>query len=168
MNNSIQQTIVELRGYCRTQGRTLGVAESLTGGRIQSLITSVSGASDFFRGGMTAYHIDTKVALLAVDREVAAACNCVSQAVAEQMSAGICRSMSTDFGIATTGYAQPDPSLGITTPFAYVAGYRASANLESGGTVIFSERIEANGDRFQVQTAIAEATICRLRDWLVE
>ena len=47
---------------------TLAVAESLTGGRVQARITAISGASEFFLGGMTAYSLDQKVRHLGVSR----------------------------------------------------------------------------------------------------
>ena len=48
--------------------RTLAVAESLTSGRLQSRIGAITGASNFFLGGLTAYSLEQKVVLLGVDR----------------------------------------------------------------------------------------------------
>ncbi|HIK67909.1 MAG TPA: nicotinamide-nucleotide amidohydrolase family protein, partial [Flavobacteriales bacterium] len=46
---------------------TLGTAESLTGGAIAKAISSVSGSSRYFRGGIVAYATDVKCSLLNVD-----------------------------------------------------------------------------------------------------
>jgi len=46
----------------------LAVAESLTGGLLQSKMVALEGSSGFFSGGLTAYIIDMKVSLLGVDR----------------------------------------------------------------------------------------------------
>ena len=59
-------------------GLTLAVAESLTGGRLQARVTAESGSSAYFLGGVTAYTIESKVRLLAVDRSEAEASACVS------------------------------------------------------------------------------------------
>ncbi len=47
---------------------SLAVAESLTCGQVQARIGAVSGASDYFLGGVTAYSLDEKVRLLGVNR----------------------------------------------------------------------------------------------------
>ena len=74
--------------------RSLAVAESLTCGHLQARIGSESGASGFFAGGVTAYTLEQKVTLLAVDRAVAEAVDCVSDQVARQMAFGVCASSS--------------------------------------------------------------------------
>ena len=50
-------------------GRTVAVAESLTGGGVAALLTGVPGASGVFRGGVVAYATDLKAELLGVDRD---------------------------------------------------------------------------------------------------
>ena len=57
----IEFDAVELRRRMLVHDKTLAVAESLTCGHLQALVGSVSGASDFFCGGVTAYNIDQKV-----------------------------------------------------------------------------------------------------------
>lgn len=102
-------------------GRTLAVAESLTAGQIQSRIGLISGASNFFRGGITAYTIDAKVSQLGVNRKLAEDCNAVSPKVAEQMAKGAATKLGAGIGVATTGYAEPDSANGIKHPFAFWA-----------------------------------------------
>ena len=53
---------VELKAlFLREPRLTLAAAESLTAGNVQARIASVSGASGYFRGGVTAYSIEEKV-----------------------------------------------------------------------------------------------------------
>src|SRR5688500_7487656 len=75
---------------------SLAAAESLTSGNIQARIGSISGASNFFAGGMTAYNIDQKVSLLGIDRAHAERVNCVSMVVAREMAEGVCNKFGTD------------------------------------------------------------------------
>ena len=103
----------------RLAGRSIAVAESLTAGNLQALIASVSGASRFFLGGVTAYNIDQKVRLLGVDRAVAEPVNCVSESVVLQMAAGIRHRTGADVGVATTGYAEAWGE--IAEPMAWIA-----------------------------------------------
>ena len=80
---------VELKAlFLREPRLTLAAAESLTAGNVQARIASVSGASGYFRGGVTAYSIEEKVKLLGVNRAAAKRVNCVSARVAEEMAAG--------------------------------------------------------------------------------
>jgi nicotinamide-nucleotide amidase len=63
----------------------------------------VEGASDWFRGGVVAYQVDTKVALLGVDDDIPV----VSRPMAEQMARGAAGAMHADVAVATTGAAGP-------------------------------------------------------------
>jgi len=145
---------------------TLAAAESLTAGRVQARIASVSGASEYFLGGITAYTIDQKVKRLGVNRATAAAVNCVSAAVAEQMATGACALFGSDLAVATTGYAEAAPALGVVRPFAWWALARRQAN---GVVTTRSGRIEQEGlSRVDMQIAVAEAATDGLVYWLRE
>src|ERR1035441_51975 len=98
---------------------TLAVAESLTSGRLQARIGAISGASEFFLGGVTAYSLDEKVRHLGIDRAEACAVNSVSARVAEQMARGACVLFGADLGVATTGYAEPSAEWNVAEPFAW-------------------------------------------------
>jgi len=110
--------------------QTLAVAESLTSGGLQSRIGRISGASNFFLGGITAYDLDQKVKHLKVNRAAAKKVDCVSLAVAEQMARGVCRLFGSDWGISTTGYAEPNVT--TVTPYAYWAVARKKKIVASG------------------------------------
>ena len=140
--------------------RTLAVAESLTGGRLQALITGVSGASGYFLGGLSAYTIPHKVRLLGVDAAHAAAAAGVSERVASEMACGACRLFGADFAVATTGYAEPAPGLGVAAPQAWIAVASAGP---AGPRVRRSARVELPGlGRVAAQQAVAEAALAAL------
>ena len=100
---------------------TLAVAESLTCGQVQAAIGAVSGASNYFLGGVTAYSLAQKVKLLGVNRAHARRVNGVSQRVAVEMAQGACALFGTDVAVATTGYAEPNRAEGIRAPMAWWA-----------------------------------------------
>ncbi len=92
----------------RKHNLTVATAESCTGGNVARLISSVPGASTYFRGSVVAYATDVKNALLQVDSDVTQQHGVVSEAVVQAMAEGICRQLSSDCAIATSGIAGPD------------------------------------------------------------
>jgi nicotinamide-nucleotide amidase len=140
---------------------TLAVAESLTCGQVQARIGEISGASEFFLGGITAYTIDAKACLLGVDLAAATAVNGVSAEVAGQMAQGVRRLFGSDLALATTGYAEPDPARRVAQPFAWYA--------VAWGETVRSARIDCPGaSRAQAQAAVAAAALEALLTWLRE
>lgn len=143
---------------------TLAVAESMTGGRIQSAITAVSGASGFFLGGLTAYTLDQKVRHLGVRRAPAAQVNAVSADVAAQMARGAARLFGADVAVATTGYAEPSPAHGVDEPFAFWAIARRVAARRWH---VVTGRVVCPGmTRTDAQQCVADAAIAELVAYL--
>ena len=145
---------------------TLAVAESITCGRVQARVGLISGASEFFLGGITAYTLDQKVRHLGVDRAVAAACDCVSAEVAEQMACGVGAMFGSDFGLATTGYAEPSAPRGVVQPFAWWA---LAEDLHDGQMAVRSGRVDCPGaSRAVAQEMVADAAMAALVAYLRE
>jgi nicotinamide-nucleotide amidase len=86
---------------------SLSVAESCTGGWISSLLTSVPGASMYYKGGVIAYSNEIKINELNVSPHTLMINGAVSQAVVEQMADGVRNKFNTDYAIAVTGIAGP-------------------------------------------------------------
>lgn len=152
----------ELRRHMTEKRLRLAVAESLTGGYLQSLVSTAAGASDFFEGGVVAYSLEQKVRILGVERHHAAAVNCVSPRVALEMAQGVCRLLHTDVGVATTGYASPDEEHGVTIPFAHIAIWRRRGQGAGEGDVLYEARLEKDAFRIDVQQFIAHAALTEL------
>lgn len=87
--------------------KTIGTAESCTGGRIAEAIISVPGASNYFKGGIVSYTNGVKEKLLGVSREVLDEHTAVSEEVAREMVAGAINTLGVDFAISVTGCAGP-------------------------------------------------------------
>jgi nicotinamide-nucleotide amidase len=144
--------------------RTLAVAESVTCGRLQARLGRNSGASDFLLGGITAYSLDQKSRHLAVDRASAEAVHCVSADVAEQMARGVCLLFGADFGVATTGYAEPSALLAVDEPFAWWA---VACRGSDGGFAVGSGRTDGAGlSRVDAQERFAAAAEAALISWI--
>jgi nicotinamide-nucleotide amidase len=89
------------------QGKTIATAESCTGGKIAQMLTSVAGASHYFRGSIVTYATDTKISILNVNAETIEKFSVVSAEVAKEMAVGVQKLLKTDYAIATTGNAGP-------------------------------------------------------------
>ncbi|MFY7740987.1 MAG: CinA family nicotinamide mononucleotide deamidase-related protein [Flavobacterium sp.] len=87
--------------------KTISTAESCTGGKIAQVLTSVAGASSYFRGSVVSYATDTKVSALGVSEETINKYTVVSSQVAKEMAIGVQKLMKSDYAIATTGNAGP-------------------------------------------------------------
>jgi nicotinamide-nucleotide amidase len=105
---------------------TIATAESCTGGKIASVLTSVSGASAYFKGSIVTYATDTKTSILDISETTIADFSVVSAAVAEAMARRVQQLLQVDYVIATTGNAGPNKGdsdaelgkvfVGIATP----------------------------------------------------
>ena len=82
-------------------------AESCTGGKIASLITSVPGSSEYFKGSVVAYDNSIKINVLKVREETIAKYGAVSRECVEEMAEGARKVMNCDFAVATSGVAGP-------------------------------------------------------------
>lgn len=120
---SIEATIVALLA---ARKQSLAVAESMTGGGLGQRLTSVSGSSAVFLGGVIAYTADVKQALLGVAAETLATFGPVSAETAREMALGIQQRLGSDFALSVTGNAGPNVDsdgkpvglgyIGFTTP----------------------------------------------------
>ena len=93
---------------CREQGKLIAVAESCTGGLLASRLTSISGSSKAFLGGVIAYDNQVKIEQLGVEESVLESVGAVSEEVACAMAAGVKRLLRSQIGVGITGIAGPD------------------------------------------------------------
>ena len=87
--------------------KTLSIAESLTGGLLSSRFTSLSGASNYFKGSVVAYSSSAKENILGVDPKTIEKYSVVSSYVANEMAIETKKILDSDYAISTTGNAGP-------------------------------------------------------------
>ena len=87
---------------------TISTAESCTGGELSHLITSVSGSSQYFLGGICTYQTQKKTEILGVSGDLIKEKTVVSEEVAQAMSLGCQKLFKTDIALSTTGVAGPN------------------------------------------------------------
>jgi nicotinamide-nucleotide amidase len=91
-----------------SQSLWLATAESCTGGGIGQALTSVSGCSRWYRGGVIAYCNQLKQGLLGLDASMLLQHGSVSQAVVEGMAVGVCQCCNADLAVSISGTAGPN------------------------------------------------------------
>ena len=100
IQDAIQSLMIE-------KGLTLGTAESCTGGHLSHLITSLSGSSQYFTGGVIAYANEIKINQLKVKPSTLVDFGAVSEEVVREMVIGCINALDTDIAIAISGIAGP-------------------------------------------------------------
>jgi nicotinamide-nucleotide amidase len=126
-----------------SRGETLATAESLTGGRLASLVTAVPGASRVYVGGVVAYATSVKHDLLGVPDALVSRHGVVSTECARAMAEAARHRLDATYAISTTGVAGPDTQEGhpVGTVFVGIAG-------PDGVTAL---ALELAGDRSTIQ-----------------
>lgn len=130
----------------RGSGKTLSVAESCTGGKISSLITSVPGSSEYYLGSVTSYAIPIKEKILGVPGAVINEYGVVSSEVAAAMAEGVRKMTGSDYAVATTGLAGPggDERNPVGTVWIGVAGPNGTKTV----TKVYKNDRKRNIERF--------------------
>ncbi|MDR2822850.1 MAG: nicotinamide-nucleotide amidohydrolase family protein [Acholeplasmatales bacterium] len=92
--------------------KTIGFAESMTGGSASAEITKLEGASKVFKGSIITYTNEIKEKFLdEVTENVIIAFGVVSKEVALRMARSVRKALNVDIGISITGYASIDSSI---------------------------------------------------------
>jgi len=103
-----EENIEKVVGRLLTQqNKTISTAERCTGGKIAQVLTSISGASNYFKGSVVSYAAETKISILGISEDLIKEHSVVSAEVAKQMAINVQNLMKTDYAIATTGNAGP-------------------------------------------------------------
>ena len=91
----------------KAKNKTMGTAESCTGGYIAHLITSVAGSSAYYKGSVVSYDNTVKENLLGVQHEILMSAGAVSKETVIQMANGAVQTLKVDYALATSGIMGP-------------------------------------------------------------
>jgi nicotinamide-nucleotide amidase len=136
----------EVGALAGSTGRTVAVAESLTGGMVATALARAEASSAWFRGALVAYSSDVKHEVLDVpDGPV------VSEPAARAMAQGVRRLLGADVAVATTGAGGPTSQDGASPGTVYVG-------VDAGGSVTVV-RLELDGDPGSVCGSAADEAL---------
>jgi nicotinamide-nucleotide amidase len=134
--------------------QTLAVAESLTGGLLAATIVEIPGVSAVFRGGLVVYATELKHTLAGVPRQLLDERGPVDPDVARALAQGARQRCGSDWGLATTGVAGPDPQDGKPVGLVFVA-----AAGPAGATV---QELRLAGSRADIRAATVASVLSLL------
>ncbi len=141
--SSLEQVVLNL---LKEQGKTMGTAESCTGGLIAKRITDLPGSSAVLKGGIVSYTNEVKINVLGVSPELLEDKGAVCAEVAAEMAQGAKRILNCDLAVSATGVAGPDSDdRGNPVGLVYVAltdgEHTWVRMLELGGRLFRRDRI---------------------------
>ena len=145
----------------RGSGMTLSAAESCTGGKISSLITSVPGASEYYLGSVTSYAIPVKEKVLGVPEATINEYGVVSSEVAAAMAEGARNLTGSTYAVSTTGLAGPggDEHNPVGTVWIGIAGPNRTKTVKK----VYKNDRKRNIERFAA-AALDELRLFMLSD----
>lgn len=100
LEEAVHERMVEM-------GLTLATAESCTGGSIAARLTRLSGASNYFLGGVVAYSNQVKESLLGVSRATLDRFGAISGETVVEMARGALDRFGAHYAVAVSGIAGP-------------------------------------------------------------
>ncbi len=149
-------TAQQIADLLKKSNQTIAVAESLTGGLISAKLSSVSGSSDYFIGGIVCYHPRIKVVQVGVSASLISKHGMVSKEVAIALAEEIRKRFRTDIGISSTGVAGPKPVPPTPVGRVYIA---VASNKKAEW-----KELNLQGTRSEIRIKAAQAALGLL--WL--
>jgi nicotinamide-nucleotide amidase len=139
----------------KEQGKTLSIAEAVSGGLVTHRLTNVPGCSAYFRGTVVAYSEIAKTSLLGVKLETLHQYGSASEETVREMAQGVRERLGTAIGVAVTGVAGPEggsPEKPVGT---------ACLALAADG-ILVSRRYQLWGNREWIKTLVSQLVL----DWV--
>ncbi|WP_083511042.1 CinA family protein [Microbacterium sp. XT11] len=122
------EEVDRLSAVARDRGLRVCVVESLTSGKLASVVGAGEGASEWFAGGMVAYLTDVKERVLGLTPGT----DPCSAACAEQLATGALSLFDADVCVSTTGVGGPGPEGGHPAGTVYLGWATRSATGHRG------------------------------------
>jgi nicotinamide-nucleotide amidase len=103
----LDPALAQLKQIMKKQKLTLAVAESVTAGFIQFIMSNLPDATDIYQGGITAYNCAQKAKHLGVEPIYAEKNIGVHPCISHRMAKSVSAMFNAQIGIGITGFAEP-------------------------------------------------------------
>lgn len=133
------------------QNETVAFAESITGGLVSHMVTSVPGSSAILKGSIVCYTNDVKHHLLAVPKDVLAEAGAVSEEAARVLAEEVRLRLGSTYGVSITGEAGPTASEDKPVGLVYIGA--------TDGTQTQVKTFRLSGQRTAIQSRAAKHAI---------
>jgi nicotinamide-nucleotide amidase len=150
----VSELAEKIAAQAGADGRTIAVAESLTGGLLTTRLAAATDASRWFRGGLVAYAAQVKHEVLGVPSGPL-----VSEQTATTMATGVAHLLDAGLAVATTGVGGPEEEEGQPPGTVWVA-------LAWDGKPAGAWRYLFSGDPAEVCRQTCEAALTRMLERL--
>ncbi|MDR3074772.1 MAG: nicotinamide-nucleotide amidohydrolase family protein [Candidatus Methanoplasma sp.] len=150
----------ELAEIFLERGLTLSVAESCTGGMLGSAITSVSGSSGYFLGGIVTYSNGSKTEILGIPKDSIDRTGAVSEETAKNMASCTRALFKSDISVSITGIAGPNG--GTPSKPVGLVWIGVSSNVD-----VFAEKFDFSGCRDDVRNSAVLAAVGLVADYVL-
>jgi nicotinamide-nucleotide amidase len=135
----------------KRRGLTLATAESITGGGLGEVLTSISGSSAVYQGGLITYSDVSKVKFLGILKKTLNKQTAVSEEVAIEMARSARAQFKVDYAISTTGVAGPGRAYGQKAGTVWIA-----IDSCAGTTAV---QLALSGTRAEIRHATIESAL---------
>jgi len=150
MDPQVEMRVEELKARFQLHQSTLALAESCTGGLLSAWLSSQSGVSAFYRGGVVSYARSVKEKILSVPHALLLAYGEVSMPTALSMAKGVRKNLEADWGVSITGVAGPSGGTALKP-----VGFVCFAVVGPGFERAAQQQFEAHGGRQDIQRQAA-------------
>jgi len=157
---AVQSIVAEVAGLLKERGETVSVAETAAGGIISASLLSTPGASGFYKGGLTLYTLESRIAFAGWTQDSVKGYKGPTEKIVAGLAENVREKLGSTYTISESGTAGPT---GGTTPNR-TPGYCAVAVASDNGTYTKEFSTGLGGDREANMIAFAAETLGLLRD----
>lgn len=156
----VEESLESIRQHCLTHDHHIAVAESVTSGALQLLLSTGENAGMFFSGGITMYSCAQKANLLSIPVADCENCSGVSMEIADKLALRVCEKFKSELGLSVTGFGSPIPEKGVFELYAI-------ASFSMNGQTVFTELLKATkSNQLDVQLEYASALLALCSKYL--
>ena len=131
----------------------ISFVESCTGGKLSSIITSVSGSSKVFNLGLITYSNKAKIDILKVPKKIIVKYGAVSQECCLSMLKNLSKISKANISVSITGVAGPDGGTKLKPVGLVYIG------IKKGNKIIIKENLFKNKNRISIQKATVNTSL---------